>query len=647
MEPLVNRIGIGFSAMGIMENKSGLKAIALFVGAISLGLSLHATPTLSEIVKKKKPVAGRTVILGLVTSTDGQNQKPRVKLAKKNPDSATTVTSSNVQGLGGQGAATTRTEVLAGQNIEPMLNTTSSQLLRQAEERYADIVAKGGWPKVAKAALKKGAQGDAVAALNQRLFIEGYLRPEATQGEFATLFTSATEDALSRFQKNNGLAATGRVDGPTLSALNVPATQRLQAVRANIPRLDIYNLNLGGRYLVVNIPAQQIEAVSGGSVYSRHNAIVGRPERPTPVVMTELKTVKFNPYWNAPASIIERDIIPRIQNGGTRVLDEMDITVFRGVGGPEIDPSSVDWDYAVADDFHFRQEPGPKNAMATAKIEFDSPFGIYLHDTPEKQLFRSGRRFFSSGCVRVEQVDVLLNWILNGQGGYNNGRIASLAQSLERVDVQLAAAPQLRVVYLTAWPVGNTVAFRDDIYNLDRSGFTVGQPLPLGESNAGLRYTLKPIPRLVAASDGDGGFFGRAFGKSSKGRVKSASFFGDDEEDEAGQGLARKDVPTRTVIIGLNGTSTKTPLKAKIKKAVVANASKPEVKTKSVIVGLNGVEKKTAEKKKPATKSDSKQQRPEKKSAQATCKPNAAGKLPAGCAVKPALKGKTPQTAVN
>jgi peptidoglycan hydrolase-like protein with peptidoglycan-binding domain len=424
------------------------------------------------------------------------------------------------------GAATTKTEILAGKNVAPMLSEGSALALRQAEERYGEIAASGGWPLVKKTGLKKGAIGDAVAVLNKRLFIEGYLRVEATQGEFASIFTTATQDALARFQRNNGLAITGQVDSPTLATLNISAKERLRTIRENIPRLEIYSIDLGSRYLLVNVPSQQIESVNNGRVYSRHNAIVGRPERPTPVVMTALSEVKFNPYWNAPASIVERDIIPKLQNS-TQVLEDMNIKIFEGVGGPEVDPTTVDWDTAIADNYHFRQEPGPGNAMATAKVEFLSPFGIYLHDTPEKQLFKSGRRFFSSGCVRVEHVEILLNWILNGQDGYNDAKISAMAETLERLDVPLVSPPQLRVMYLTAWPVGNTVAFRPDVYDLDGTEFTVGQPMPVGETSPeGLRYTLKPIPRLVAQVDSgseSGGLFSGFFGKRKVGAAKNIS----------------------------------------------------------------------------------------------------------------------------
>lgn len=432
-----------------------------------------------------------------------------------------------------QPKVTTQTEVLTGKSVSPMLTVDSATRMNAIADRYRDIIANGGFPKVSKGSYKKGSESKNVIALNRRLFLDGYLRQEAVEGEFASRVTSATIDALTRFQRNVGLAATGKMDAPTLAALNVPAQARLRTIEANLSRLEVYGQDLGDRYVVVNIPAQQIETVNSGKVFSRHNAIVGRPERPTPIVMTALSDINFNPYWNTPPSIIERDLIPKMLSG-TKILTDMNIKVFQGFGGPEIDPNDVDWGSAIADDYHFRQEPGPANAMATAKINFPSPFGIYLHDTPEKHLFKTGNRFYSSGCVRVEKVELLLEWILNGQDGIGSAEIGALAETLERRDVKLTTPPQLRVAYLTAWPVGNTVAFRGDVYGLDGTGFTVGQPLPEGElSDEGQKFVLKPLPRKPAAVDAaeaEGfGLFGRRSGKTKR----TASFYDFEENDSS------------------------------------------------------------------------------------------------------------------
>ncbi len=400
------------------------------------------------------------------------------------------------------GAATTTTEVITTKKVAPMLNAKSSDLARAAVDRYVAIVSEGGWEAVPRGTYKRNAKGKGVAALNRRLFIEGYVRAEAVGDEFINFYTAATEQGVARFQRNLGLAVSGKVDPKTLAQLNVPADVRLRTLQANLARIDVYSKDLGERYLLVNVPSQTIEAVNGGRVNSRHNAIVGRPERPTPVVMTPLEMVRFNPYWNAPVSIVEADIFPKLKVS-TKVLEDMNMKIFKGYNGPEVDPTTVDWSSALPDDYHFRQEPGPESAMASAKIEFKSPFGIYLHDTPEKQLFKSGYRLYSSGCVRVEQMPALVKWVMNGQDGFGEDKIAAVAETLERIDAPLQTPPQLRVMYLTAWPTADgTVAFRNDVYELDSSGFTVGQPMPVGQlSDDGLRYVLKPVPRLASQID--------------------------------------------------------------------------------------------------------------------------------------------------
>ncbi|MFO1130947.1 MAG: L,D-transpeptidase family protein [Hyphomicrobiales bacterium] len=617
------------------------------------------------------------------------------QLNRKKKGTTSTTTTAHTQGSGI--AATTETRIINDGSVAPFITPDSAAQIQAMADKYAKIVADGGWPTVPNGRIKKGSKSKQVAILNQRLYVEGYLQVEATQGEFQQVFTSATEDALKRFQVNHGLTPSGVIDGVTLQALNTSAQQRLATIRANIPRLAEYSKDLGPRYVVVNVPAQQIETVSDGKVYSLHNAIVGRESRPTPVVMTPLTIVRFNPYWNAPPSIIERDIIPRMQSrGASKVLADMNIKVFQGVGGPEVDPDKINWKTAKITDYHFRQEPGGDNAMATAKVEFNSPFGIYLHDTPEPQLFKTANRFYSSGCVRVEKVAILLNWILQGQDGLNEAKIASLAETKERLDVNIANAPQLRVAYLTAWPAKDGVAaFRDDVYQMDGSGFVVGQPLPVGEKQDGQRFVLKPIPYLqedIDTNDG-GGFLNALFrGKSAENDVvrpgqnkqggdalinlgakpatgtKAAAsktaksngpavtkkyLFGSSKDSLASDGSSTTTTTTTT-----KGGKKKVAQKKGSKPATVAKSTNGKTpvsktaangKTKPATTAAASTAKKpaTTAAAKPATttaaaKPTAKTTAAAKPAATATkaaasCKPGADGKLPAGCpAPKPA-----------
>jgi murein L,D-transpeptidase YcbB/YkuD len=564
------------------------------------------------------------------------------------------------------GKATTETEIVANDTHGPMLSVDSAAALQAAESKYAAIVSAGGWPSIQGGKLKKGSQGKAVEALNKRLYIEGYVRAEAAQGEFAAVFTSATEEALRRFQRNHGLAVTGALDQATLAALNVPAGRRLATIRANIARMQEYSKDIGNRYVVVNVPAQQIEAVNDGRVYSRHNAIVGRPSRPTPVVMTALVDIKFNPYWNAPASIVERDIIPRMLSGGSsKVLNDMRIKVFDGVGGPEIDPDRINWRRAIPDNYHFRQEPGGENAMATAKIEFNSPFGIYLHDTPEKHLFATGQRLYSSGCVRVEKVAVLLNWILNGQDGIDAARIAELARTEERLDVKLVNPPQLRVTYLTAWTNRQgEVNFRSDVYELDGTGFVVGQPLPVGETSGGQRFVLKPVPRQLAsvdAAEAEGFFwFGSRPRKSTADATKRGSstslsrmLRNPDGNDSVGLFWSEDSAPVKKKPVkklankGEDDKRKKKPLAKKDEKAKSGALAKADEKApvKKKIVKKDE-QAAAAKKVEPTTKKNEPAKRPDDK-----CKADKDGKLPKDCKpvaqVKPTPKPGTTASATN
>lgn len=526
--------------------------------------------------------------------------------------------------LAGGGPAVTKTEVVAEQNQVPMITSKSDAALRIAETKYENIEAQGGFPKVPNGNYKKGSTGAGVVALNKRLFIEGYLRVEATQGQYASIFTSATQDAVSRYQRNLGLAVTGKIDGLTLFELNTPISDRLAAIRVNIPRLEIYDKDLGSRYLVVNVPSQQLETVSNGYVYSRHNVIVGRPERPTPVVLAPLETVKFNPYWNAPISIVQTDILPKMASGN-QVLDDMNMKVFQaGPDGEEVDPNSVNWKKARLEDYLFRQEPGPESAMKTAKIEFKSTFGIYLHDTPEPQLFKTINRFYSSGCIRIENMPLLVQWVLNGQDGFSGSKISSMAETLERLDVTITDQPQLRVAYLTAWPTSSgTVAFRHDVYDLDNTDFTEGQPMPVGiESPDGLRYVLKPLPRQqsVDAAEAEGFHlfgFGRkklttdanknVFGKTLVGGTKVVT------TGPATKGIFAKSPKATTKKLGLFDWAAYRKEQAAAAKAPVTKAKKKKT-----------VDDKTVVKVKAKTpKFDFAMADP--------CAPDAKGKIPADC----------------
>jgi L,D-transpeptidase YcbB len=331
---------------------------------------------------------------------------------------------------------------------------------------YEQVVARGGWARLpaSAASLRKGSAGADVMALKQRLLASGDIGAAAAGGD---VLDDATVAALRRFQKRHGLTETGSVGALTLKALNVPATTRLMQLRATMERMRNNGFQFPQRYVVVNIPAAIAEAVADGRVERRHLTVVGRKDRPSPVIETRITAVNFNPTWTAPLSILKADIMPKVRaNAGFLASSNMRVI---GAGGEELPPSAVDWSGKSAVNFSIRQDPGPTNALGQIRFDMPNQHAVYMHDTPKKELFRSDVRFHSSGCARTADVKGLAGWLLGEQGVSRADIDDAVADGATRT-MRLQRPVAVAWVYLTAWGDGmGDVQFREDIYGLDDS----------------------------------------------------------------------------------------------------------------------------------------------------------------------------------
>ncbi len=378
-----------------------------------------------------------------------------------------------------QSKLATHTEIVAGRGEAPMLTLGSINALENAIALYEEISTGGGWPQVQSGKFDKKSSANSIMALRQRLVRENYLDIDSLSGSDATKFDDTLVQAIKAFQFNHGVATTGRVDERTRTELNITAANRLSTLKENYPRIVEYLKDLGPRYIAVNIPAAQLETIDLGQVYSRHNVVVGKRERPTPALKSTVSDIIFNPVWNAPASIVAKDIIPKYL-ADPNYLDEMGIHVYDGAGGPEVEPSSVDWLNTPADRFQFQQDPGDKNALAKVKINFPNKYMVYMHDTPHRELFANNNRFESSGCCRVDQVSTVITWIMNGQNGYEDAQFEFITATQVTSQTKVDNPPDVRFMYLTAWATEDgRINFRPDIYNLDGKDFILGQPDPV------------------------------------------------------------------------------------------------------------------------------------------------------------------------
>ncbi|WP_164547471.1 MULTISPECIES: L,D-transpeptidase family protein [unclassified Bosea (in: a-proteobacteria)] len=349
----------------------------------------------------------------------------------------------------------------------PMLSPAALAATEQAVEAYRALAARGGWPTLqVSEKLSVGSRGASVVALRQRLIITGDL--DASAGD-SNIYDSYVEGGVRRFQSRMGLSTTGSINRATLAALNVPVDRRIRQLETNIVRLRTWSGNLGNRYVVANIPAAAVETVENGHVATRHAAGVGKIDRQSPLLQTKIPEVNFNPTWTVPASIIRKDLIPKMQKEPS-YLTENKIRII-GPNG-EIPPERVNWRSDEATRYTFRQDPGGEfNSLGFVRINIPSPHGVYMHDTPSKGIFGDDFRFVSSGCIRVQNVRDYIAFLLKETPGWDRAKIDETIASGERVNARIANPVPCYWVYVTAWatPDGG-VQFRDDIYNKDGLG---------------------------------------------------------------------------------------------------------------------------------------------------------------------------------
>jgi murein L,D-transpeptidase YcbB/YkuD len=251
----------------------------------------------------------------------------------------------------------------------------------------ATEMTKGDWPVLAST--------DGVREVRQGQWVEN-------RREVLSLVLQVWDDV--------NINATGVVAQQTFQALNVPAQDRLRQLELNLVRLRSFAANLGPRFITMNIPAAAVETVENGMVFSHHAAGVGKIDRQSPVMQAKVVEINFNPFWTVPASIIRKDLIPKMQADPNYLTDNKIRVIDKA--GNEVPPTAVNWNSMDAVNYRFRQDPGADvNSLGVVRVNIHNPHGVYMHDTPAKGVFGDDYRFVSSGCVRVQNIRDYVAWI--------------------------------------------------------------------------------------------------------------------------------------------------------------------------------------------------------------------------------------------
>lgn len=317
--------------------------------------------------------------------------------------------------------------------------------LTEALGRYREIAAAGGWPTVPEGKEIDFTNDARLPVLRDRLAAEGYLSPDApTDGV-------QLQEAVKAYQARNGLEPDGRAGSGTVAALNVSVDQRIDQILANLERWRHMRHEEPDTYVMVNVADQSVAVVRDGREELRLRTIVGARRHATPMLEAKVTAVTLNPPWEIPTSIITNEILPKLDDE-PYYLEDNDMDV---VGGSWDNPKSL----------RLRQRPGTGNSLGHMKFQMQNEWNIYLHDTPARALFAKTDRYFSHGCVRVDQPHELAMKLLPG---WDLDKLNEGIASGETRTIKVDTPAPVFVLYWTAFAdQDGRLHFRRDAYGRD------------------------------------------------------------------------------------------------------------------------------------------------------------------------------------
>ncbi|NCI52072.1 L,D-transpeptidase family protein [Sediminibacterium roseum] len=272
---------------------------------------------------------------------------------------------------------------------------------------------------------------------------------------------------IKAVQRMFNVQADGKMGKQTIQLLNVPVAMRIRELSRSINYYKWLSARAAiQRLIVVNIPSARLAVYDHDTTVLAMRVIVGKTSTPTPTLTSVVDKLVLYPFWTVPHSIATKELLPvfkrdpdYVQNGNYQVLSR---------AGKLVNPRSINWHNYNASNFPFtiRQSTGCDNALGLLKLDFENPYGVYLHDTPVKILFASSNRFLSHGCMRMEKPFEMGRLLLDG----DNRAIDTLTEKgclKNQAPIVVQAKIKMPVVVwyntVTVNPAGFAV-FHKDIY---------------------------------------------------------------------------------------------------------------------------------------------------------------------------------------
>lgn len=367
--------------------------------------------------------------------------------------------------------------------------------LREALRHYRNIYKNGGWPAIpAGDSIRPTDISDRIPAIRARLAITGDLH--LSNQHASRTYDADMVQAVRRFQHRHGIDPDGVIGQNTLREMNIPVNDRIRQIEMNLERWRWLSHDFGQKHILVNIADYSLTAITGSDPVLSMRVVVGQAYRKTPVFSERLRYIVINPDWNIPEKIAIEDKLPIIKKN-PEYLIRQNIHVYSGwdENAPEINPYTIDWSRINAEYFPYRlkQRPGAKNALGRIKFMFPNRFAVYLHDTPQRNLFNRTSRGFSSGCIRIEKPVDLAAYVLAGNPDWTADKIIKTIDSGKTMSISIPEKIMVHLLYWTAWvDTEGTVNFREDIYDRDR---------PLWEAIETARSLPVVMPGKISLND--------------------------------------------------------------------------------------------------------------------------------------------------
>ncbi len=349
-------------------------------------------------------------------------------------------------------------------------------LLKRALLRYRELALEPGLtdlPAPASRSVKQGEVYAGAAALRRLLVALGDL--PATTPEIDRL-DPALVAGIKAFQQRHGLAADGAIGSRTFAALTRPLSERVQQLEWAMERARWLPPRLGSPPLIVNIPQFKLFAFETTDDREERmlqmNVVVGKafPSSSTPVFAADMRYLVLRPYWDVPASIVRRELLPKIRRD-PQWIDRNGFELVQGQNDTSpvvaVTPENIE---ALAEGrLRIRQRPGLSNALGTAKFMFPNRYNVYLHGTPAQNLFAEASRAFSHGCVRVQDPIALAEFLLRDEPDWPRSRIEQALRTPVAQRINLRKPVRVFIFYATAIATeSGQVLFFEDLYGHDR-----------------------------------------------------------------------------------------------------------------------------------------------------------------------------------